>query len=176
VLSLSLTLLSSQPPSISSLSHMWTLWPCLLQLFLRAKCYDRERHIHWKVLRLQFSEHNQQDNRRIYPSSLLCNPGKQQSYGIKAVNDTVYNYMNFACYMYNGCLDQYTYCLDTNRTSLSDYAICTEAEDMCRDNVESPHYEYSGRGVYEIKHPYETQPPTYFTEYLIWRPSRSNRC
>lgn len=28
------------------------------------------------------------------------------TYGIVAVNDTVYNYMRFACYMRNGCLDQ----------------------------------------------------------------------
>jgi carboxypeptidase C (cathepsin A) len=89
------------------------------------------------------------------------------TYGIKAVNDTVYNYMNFACYMYNGCLDQYSYCAATNRTSLSDYAICTEAADMCRDNVESPYYEYSGRGVYDIRHPFQDPtPPSYFEDYL----------
>lgn len=28
------------------------------------------------------------------------------TYGIKAYNDTVYNYAKFACYMANGCLDQ----------------------------------------------------------------------
>lgn len=89
------------------------------------------------------------------------------TYEIKAVNDTVYIYMNFACYIYNGCLDQYSYCQYTNRTSLSDYAICTEAENMCRDNVESPHCEYSRRGVYDIRHPYEDPiPPNYFIEYL----------
>jgi hypothetical protein len=46
------------------------------------------------------------------------------TYGIKAVNDTVWSYMNFACHMYNGCLDQYSYCAATNRTTLSDYSIC----------------------------------------------------
>ena len=89
------------------------------------------------------------------------------TYGIKAVNDTVYSYMKFACYMTNGCLDQVGFCKETNRTSLSDYAICTEAEDLCRDNVESPYYEYSGRGVYDIRHPYnDPTPPTYFEDFL----------
>lgn len=38
---------------------------------------------------------------------------------------------------------------------------------MCRDNVESPYYEYSGRGVYDIRHPYlDPTPPTYFLDLL----------
>ncbi|KAI9881262.1 MAG: hypothetical protein M1830_005548 [Pleopsidium flavum] len=89
------------------------------------------------------------------------------TYGIKAVNDTVYNYMKFACFMPNGCLDQIDYCRQTNRTSLADYAICAEAENMCRDNVEGPYYQFSGRGVYDIRHPYrDPTPPTYFIEFL----------
>lgn len=89
------------------------------------------------------------------------------TYGIKAVNDTVYNYMKFACYMENGCLDQISYCRYTNRTSPADLAVCTEAEDMCRDNVEGPYYAYGGRGVYDIRHPYDDPtPPDYFEDYL----------
>ena len=89
------------------------------------------------------------------------------TYGIKTVNDTVYNYMNFALNMNNGCLFQVAECAYTNRTSLADLAICTEAEDMCRDNVESPYYYYSGRGVYDIRHVYlDPTPPTYFEDYL----------
>ena len=38
---------------------------------------------------------------------------------------------------------------------------------MCRDNVDSPYYEYSGRGVYDIRHPYDDPtPPSYFEDYL----------
>jgi hypothetical protein len=58
------------------------------------------------------------------------------TYGIRAVNDTVYNYMKFATYMTYGCLYQIDLCRATNRTTLSDQAVCTEAENMCRDNVE----------------------------------------
>ncbi|CAK47097.1 uncharacterized protein An16g09010, partial [Aspergillus niger] len=90
------------------------------------------------------------------------------TYGIKAVsNDTVYNYMKFANTMPNGCQDQVASCKLTNRTSLSDYAICTEAANMCRDNVEGPYYQFGGRGVYDIRHPYnDPTPPSYFVDYL----------
>lgn len=89
------------------------------------------------------------------------------TYGIKAVNDTVYNYMKFATNMIGGCLDQINYCRATNRTSPADLAICSEAQSMCRDNVESPYYNYGGRGVYDIRHPIDDPtPPEYFTDYL----------
>lgn len=51
------------------------------------------------------------------------------------VNDTVYSYMKFANSMPNGCQDQIANCKQTNRTELIDYAICTQAGNMCRDNV-----------------------------------------
>jgi hypothetical protein len=60
---------------------------------------------------------------------------------------SVYNYAKFATYKINGCLDQVALCISTNLTSLADYAICTEAENMCRDNVEGPYYDYGGRGT-----------------------------
>ncbi|EXJ80740.1 carboxypeptidase D [Capronia epimyces CBS 606.96] len=89
------------------------------------------------------------------------------TYGIKAVNDTVYDYMTFATYMHNGCLEQIELCVESDTTTLSGQAVCTEAEDMCRDNVESPYYYYSGRGVYDIRHPYDDPtPPSYFVDYL----------
>lgn len=43
--------------------------------------------------------------------------------------------MKFANSMPNGCQDQIALCKATNRTSLSDLAICTEAANLCRDNV-----------------------------------------
>ena len=89
------------------------------------------------------------------------------TYGIKAVNDTVYNYMKFATYMPNGCLDQINFCRQTNRSNDNAYAICSEATSMCRDNVEGPYYQFSGRGVYDIRHPYnDPTPPDYFEHYL----------
>ena len=89
------------------------------------------------------------------------------TYGIKAVNDTVYDYMNFALTMPNGCLDQYSYCKGSNRSSPADYAICTEASNMCRDNVEGLYYSFSGRGTYDIRDPQDDPtPPDYFEDFL----------
>ncbi|CZR50976.1 related to carboxypeptidase [Phialocephala subalpina] len=89
------------------------------------------------------------------------------TYGIKAYNDTVYNHAKFALNMHGGCLDQVAGCAALNRTSLNDYGICTEAENMCRDNVESPYYYYGGRGTYDIRHPsQDPDPPSYFIDYL----------
>jgi carboxypeptidase C (cathepsin A) len=93
--------------------------------------------------------------------------------------------MKFANSMPNGCQDQISYCKQTNRTSLSDLVICTEAANMCRDNVgmytltlhrngyiltpfaESPYYVFSGRGTYDIRHPsQDPTPPSYYLNYL----------
>jgi carboxypeptidase C (cathepsin A) len=89
------------------------------------------------------------------------------TYGIKSINDTVYSYMKFANFMFDGCLDQIAYCEQTNKTEPSEKAICSEAASMCRDNVEGPYYYYSGRGTYDIRHPSDDPtPPSYFTDYL----------
>ena len=71
------------------------------------------------------------------------------TYGIKAVNDTVYEYMKFACYMIGGCLDLCSQCEQVNRSTNVGQQVCFQATDQCRTNVESPYYMYSGRGVYE---------------------------
>ncbi|KAJ5677420.1 Peptidase S10 serine carboxypeptidase [Penicillium maclennaniae] len=92
---------------------------------------------------------------------------RHNTYGIEAVNETVYNYMKFANNMPNGCQDLVATCKATNRTSLSDYALCTEATNMCRDNVEGPYYVFSGRGTYDIRHPSnDPTPPSYYLDYL----------
>ncbi|KAL4953090.1 Alpha/Beta hydrolase protein [Aspergillus filifer] len=89
------------------------------------------------------------------------------TYGIEAVNETVYNYMKFANEMPNGCQDQVALCKATNRSSLADYALCSEATNMCRDNVEGPYYSFGDRGVYDIRHPYDDPtPPGLFAPFL----------
>lgn len=105
------------------------------------------------------------------------------TYGIKAYNDTVYSYAKFANEMFNGCLFQIGNCRGAAENNGSYYhvdapitqkeltpgvkGICSEAEMMCRDNVESPYYYYSGRGVYDIRHPYDDPtPPSNYGDYL----------
>lgn len=97
-----------------------------------------------------------------YPQMAVNN-----TYGIKAYNDTVYNQAVFSLNMPNGCLDQYEYCAEVDRDSLAGQSICAEAADMCRDSVEGLYYAFGGRGVYDIRHPYnDPTPPSYFGDYL----------
>lgn len=105
------------------------------------------------------------------------------TYGIKAYNDTVYSYAKFANEMYNGCIYQIGLCRASAEGNYSYYQadarineaqltpgvmqVCNEAANMCRDNVESPYYYYSGRGFYDIRHPYEDPtPPSNYPDYL----------
>ncbi|KAK6614240.1 serine carboxypeptidase [Botrytis cinerea] len=98
----------------------------------------------------------------FYPEFAVNN-----TYGIKAYNDTVYNFAKFALNMGNGCLDQIGFCRATNLTTAVEQAICTEAENICRDTVEGVFYTYGERGAYDIRHPYDDPtPPTYFIDYL----------
>jgi carboxypeptidase C (cathepsin A) len=113
-----------------------------------------------------------------YPEFAMNN-----TYGIKAYNDTVYSYAKFANNMFGGCRYQIALCRSAAENNGSYYhtdrpitgveltpgvqQICNEAADMCRDNVESPYYYYSGRGVYDIRHPYQdTTPPSNYGDYL----------
>jgi len=89
------------------------------------------------------------------------------TYGIKAVNDTVYNYMKFALNMKGGCLDLVKQCRAIKQTNLAQHTFCSEAQNMCRGNVERPYFAYSGRGTYDIRHPHhDPTPPSYFEDYL----------
>ncbi|TVY19857.1 Carboxypeptidase S1-like protein [Lachnellula arida] len=97
-----------------------------------------------------------------YPEMAVNN-----TYGIKAYNDTVYDFAKFALNMANGCLSQIGFCRATNISSATDYAICTEAENICRDTVEGVYYNIGERGVYDIRHPYDDPTPeSYFVDYL----------
>lgn len=90
------------------------------------------------------------------------------TYGIQLVNETVYDYMKFACFMPDiGCLAQVDACRQVNRSTTVGQLYCQQATDQCRTNVEEPYYEFGGRGVYDIRHPYDDPtPPRYFNDYL----------
>ena len=92
----------------------------------------------------------------------------KNTYGIKAVNDTVYDFMRFATFAEGfGCLAQIDQCRQVNRTTDVGKITCSQASDQCRTNVEGPYYQFGGRGVYDIRHPYDDPtPPTYFIDYL----------
>lgn len=97
-----------------------------------------------------------------YPEFAINN-----TYGIKAVNESVYFSMKFAYEVADGCHDQIKACKATNRTSANDYLVCASATNLCRAMVEEPYYAVGGRGVYDIRHPYDDPtPPDYFADYL----------
>ena len=96
-----------------------------------------------------------------YPEMAVNN-----TYGIKAYNDTVYSYAKFAYYMQNGCRDQIDYCAGVDQSTLDGQAVCTEAADMCRDNVES---------VSETCQSSKSDLETDFTALLLLSRSRSLR-
>lgn len=89
------------------------------------------------------------------------------TYGIKAVNDTIYLQMKAAYSEPGGCKDKVAECAAADRSSLEGQYICAYATGTCRSGVEIPYYKYSGRGVYDIRHPYaDPTPPQYFIHYL----------
>ncbi|KAL8760184.1 MAG: hypothetical protein Q9199_000206 [Rusavskia elegans] len=93
---------------------------------------------------------------------------QHNSYGIQLVNETVYEYMKFACNMpLVGCLAQVDACRQVNRSTEVGQLYCAQATDQCRTNVEEPYYVFGDRGVYDIRHPYDDPtPPRYFNDYL----------
>ncbi|MCJ1474854.1 hypothetical protein MMC13_003514 [Lambiella insularis] len=89
------------------------------------------------------------------------------TYGIKAVNDTIYNFMKMAYSIPGGCSDYIQYCAASDLTTPDGLSTCAQATAICRNLVEGPYYDYSGRGVYDIRHPYhDPTPPSYFIDYL----------
>ena len=67
------------------------------------------------------------------------------TYGIKAYNDTIYNYAQIALNMPNGCLDMVRNCRAADKSTLGGQALCSEATSMCRDNVEGVYYNFGGK-------------------------------
>ncbi|SMR61857.1 unnamed protein product [Zymoseptoria tritici ST99CH_1E4] len=98
-----------------------------------------------------------------YPQMAVNN-----TYGIKAYNDTVYNYANFALNMPGGCLEQIADCvyvaadlqgqnvgkisIDASKDPVV-HTVCASAASMCRDSVEGVYYRLGDRGTYDIRHP-----------------------
>ncbi|KAF2123874.1 peptidase S10, serine carboxypeptidase [Dothidotthia symphoricarpi CBS 119687] len=89
------------------------------------------------------------------------------TYGIKAVNDSTYEMMKEAYYGPNGCRDQVQACKEADRSTAAGKAVCRAATSVCRGDVEGPYYSEDGRGVYDVRHPYDDPtPPPYFSAFL----------
>jgi carboxypeptidase C (cathepsin A) len=99
----------------------------------------------------------------FYPEFAVNN-----TYGIKAVNDTIYSEMKSAYYDPGGCRDQIDACnAVANKSSLAGSRTCEKATSICRGDVEYPYYDYSGRGTYDIRYTGSApDPPEYFIDFL----------
>lgn len=69
--------------------------------------------------------------------------------------------------MINGCQHQVALCRATNKPSLIEQAHCSEAQSMCRDNVEEVYYSYGERGVYAIRHHSDDSTPNRYFRQLL---------
>lgn len=105
------------------------------------------------------------------------------NYGIKALNETEYEYAKFAWENPGGCAGQIKQCqaaaavitgglvdgFITHAASKDPAvnAICSKAQNMCRDNVELVYATFSGRGNYDIRHPAsDPTPPPFLIPFL----------
>ncbi|KAI8629907.1 Alpha/Beta hydrolase protein [Xylariaceae sp. FL1651] len=73
------------------------------------------------------------------------------TYGIKAVNETIYNYMKMNWEFPGACKDSIGYCYDGDRSTPDGLALCSQAVALCRGLVEGPYYAVSGRNPYDIR-------------------------
>ena len=92
---------------------------------------------------------------------------RYNTYGIEAINQTIYDFMKTMYYISDGCRDRILDCAASDIDTEEGKEICSDATDICRTFVEQPYYEFGGRGVYDIRHPYDDPtPPDYFVDYL----------
>ncbi|RDW78733.1 putative carboxypeptidase S1 [Aspergillus mulundensis] len=97
------------------------------------------------------------------------------TYGIEAINETIYDFAMNAWSKPGGCRDQIIRCRElaaegdpymygNNRTV---NAACSAADSYCGNNVEGPYPLFSGRGYYDIAHfDPDPFPPPYYLGYL----------
>lgn len=97
------------------------------------------------------------------------------TYGIEAINETIYNAAIEAWGKQGGCRDQILECravaavgdplfLGNNDTV---NAVCHNASDYCDNAVEGPYLEFGDRGYYDITHNVlDPFPPNYFKGFL----------
>ncbi|KAI1639330.1 Alpha/Beta hydrolase protein [Biscogniauxia mediterranea] len=91
----------------------------------------------------------------------------KNTYGIEAVNETIYNYMKMNYYFDSACRDSIDYCFEQDRSTPDGKAVCSQATAICRSLVEGPYYVVSGRNPYDIRAMADADiPPEYWVEYL----------
>lgn len=71
---------------------------------------------------------------------------RYNTYGIKAINQSVYDFMNFAYYTPLGCRDWIEFCVYSDKKTKPGQETCKIATAVCRLIVEQQYYNFGGRG------------------------------
>ncbi|RYO89297.1 hypothetical protein DL762_003320 [Monosporascus cannonballus] len=91
----------------------------------------------------------------------------KNTYGIEAVNETIYNFMKMNYYFPGGCRDSVEQCNSADRSTAEGQSACAQATAICRNLVEGPYYSASGRNPYDIRAQADAQiPPGYWADYI----------
>ncbi|KAI0008006.1 peptidase [Xylariaceae sp. FL0662B] len=91
----------------------------------------------------------------------------RNTYGLKAVNETMYNYMKMNYYFPGGCRDSIDACSEQDLSTPDGKSVCAQASSICRSLVEGVYYVVSGRNAYDIRAQADAQiPPGYWVDYL----------
>jgi len=80
------------------------------------------------------------------------------TYGIKAYNDTVYNYAKFSYeFLCGELIDECTVgrTIPFQSGLLVSESACAQADAFCRGGVEFPYQFYSDRNAYDVRAPYD---------------------
>ncbi|KAI1370173.1 peptidase [Hypoxylon crocopeplum] len=91
----------------------------------------------------------------------------KNTYGIPAINQSIYEYMKMNYYFPGGCRDSIDACFEQDRSTPDGQAVCSQATAICRSLVESPYYVVSGRNPYDIRAQDDAEiPPGYWVDFL----------
>ncbi|KAI0123951.1 putative carboxypeptidase S1 [Xylariales sp. AK1849] len=91
----------------------------------------------------------------------------KNTYGIEALNETIYNFTKMVLSIPGGCLDYLDYCEEADLTTLDGVAACSQSTAICRSLVEGPYENLSGRSAYDVRANNTADiPPTYWSDYL----------
>lgn len=93
----------------------------------------------------------------------------KNTYGIQAVNESVYEFMKFAYYLpENGCQAYAEYCAEADISTAEGKGICSQAVAVCRNFVEGPYEVLADNSPYDIRQNGSAGyvPPNYWYHWL----------
>lgn len=111
----------------------------------------------------------------VYQALSYAEMAYNNTYGIKAINESIYNYMVDTYPVPGGCKDLINQCRKSalegdpgaygNNATVN--ALCKKASSTCDDVFEGPYITISGRAAYDVAHSHQDPfPPEFYLGYL----------